>query len=243
MEQIQSYLYTFQEGILAFISPCILPMFPVYLFYLAGEGAPDASKLAAAAPEEVRKKFLANRKLIINTLGFILGFTVVFAALGATATVIGSLLSRNKLMVQRVSGVIIILFGLYYMGVLKLPFLDRERRFQAKSTGLGFFSSALFGAAFSFGWTPCLGPFLGTAFLLAANKKTVWEGIAMLLAFSAGLGVPFFVSALLFHKLTGVFNFIKKNFRIISVLSGLIMVVAGLALVFDVFIYWASLFS
>ena len=237
-------------------------MFPVYLFYLAGEAAPGASKRAeppsvesprAAIPDEeasastvpatVQKKSFANRKLIINTLGFILGFTIVFAALGATATVVGSLLSRNKLIVQRVSGVIIILFGFYYMGLLKLPFLDRERRFQAKSSGLGFFSSALFGAAFSFGWTPCLGPFLGTAFLLAANKKTVWEGIAMLLAFSAGLGVPFFVSALLFNKLTGVFNFIKKNYRIISVLSGLIMVLAGLALMFDVFIYWASLFS
>ena len=224
---------------MAFISPCILPMFPVYLFYLAGEAAPSASRPETAA----QKKSFANRKLIINTLGFILGFTVVFAALGATATVVGGLLSRNKLMVQRVSGVIIILFGLYYTGLLKLPFLDRERRFQAKSTGLGFISSALFGAAFSFGWTPCLGPLLGSAYTLAMNKKTVWEGVVLLLTFSAGLGVPFFVSALLFHKMTGVFNFLKKNYRIISVLSGLIMVAAGLALTFDVFVYWASLFS
>ena len=193
--------------------------------------------------EEENRKSFVSMKMILNTLGFILGFTVIFVTLGASATLIGNLLSRNRFLVQRVSGVIIILFGLYYMGLLKLPFLDRERRFQAKSSGLGFFSSALFGAAFSFGWTPCLGPFLGTALMLAANQKTLWEGIAMLLSFSLGLGVPFLVSAVLFHKLTGFFNFIKRNFRKISVFSGLILILAGLALTFDVFVYWASLFS
>ena len=254
LSNLGSFIFVFLEGIMAFISPCILPMFPVYLFYLAGETQPQPHPQAKASENPERGEMVlqsedqvqareGRKKLVINTLGFIMGFTIIFVILGASATLVGTFISYNKLLIQRVSGIIIILFGLYYTGLLKIPFLDRERRFLMKPTGLGFFSSLLFGAAFSFGWTPCLGPFLGTAFLLAANKETLQDGILMLFVFSMGLGVPFLVSALLFHQLMGFFNKIKQHFAVIKTVSGVILMIAGLSLLFNFFGYWAGLFS
>lgn len=217
----------FLEGILAFLSPCILPTLPVYLVYLAGQEQEETN----------------NKKLVINTLGFILGFTLIFVTLGATATGLGRLLSQNKLMVQRISGLVIIFFGLHYMGVLKIGVLNREKRFEAKTNNLNFFRSVLFGMAFSFGWTPCIGTFLGSALMLAANQATIFHGIFLLFLFSLGLGVPFFITALLFNKLKGAFDFLKKHFSVITKVSGLFLIIMGLLMAFNLFGYWARLFG
>jgi len=219
-------LLVFIEGFLAFISPCILPLLPVYIVYLAG------------------KKDEENKKtLILNTLGFILGFTIVFVAMGATASGIGCLLASHKLLVQQISGIIIIVFGLHYMGVLKIGFLNRDRRFSAKTDNLTVLSSVLFGMAFSLGWTPCIGPLLGAALTMAASKDTIWHGMLLLLVFSAGLGIPFFLAALLMEKLKSVFDFFKRHLRAITFISGLLLIIVGAAFLLNVFGYWAALFN
>jgi len=219
-------LLVFVEGFLAFISPCILPLLPVYIVYLAG------------------KKGEGNKRtLLLNTLGFILGFTIIFVAMGATASGIGSLLVSHKLLVQQISGIIIIIFGLHYMGVLKIGLLNRDKRFEANVENLTILSSIVFGMAFSLGWTPCIGPLLGAALTMAANKDTIWHGMLLLLIFSAGLGVPFFLSALAMEKLKSAFDFIKRHFKTITFISGLLLIIVGVAFLFNVFGYWAALFN
>ena len=219
-------LFVFVEGLLAFISPCILPLLPVYIVYLAGKkGAGD------------------RRTLILNTLGFILGFTIIFVAMGATASAIGSVLASHRLLVQQVSGIIIIIFGLHYMGVLKFKFLNRDMRLSPATLNLTILSSVLFGMAFSLGWTPCIGPLLGAALTLAANMDTIGHGMLLLLVFSAGLGIPFFLSALALDKLKTTFDFIKRHFETITFVSGLLLIAVGIAFIVNVFGYWAALFD
>jgi len=216
----------FVEGFLAFISPCVLPLVPVYLIYLAG------------------KKGQEDRKtLIVNTLCFILGFTIVFVTMGATASGVGSLLASHRLLVQQISGIIIIIFGLYYMGILKIGFLNKDRRFSAKLDNLSALSSVVFGMAFSLGWTPCIGPFLGAALMKAANQDTIIQGMLLLLIFSLGLGIPFFLAAVAMEKLKSVFDFMKRHLKTITFVAGILLIVIGAAFLFDVFVFWAALFD
>jgi cytochrome c-type biogenesis protein len=210
---------------LAFISPCILPLLPIYITYLAGTS------------QNTDKK-----KLIVNTLGFIAGFTIVFVLLGATATSLGKIISSNRLLLQRVGGVIIILFGLNLMDIVKPRFLNQERRFKFKGNSSSFSGSILFGIVFSFGWTPCLGTFLGTALLMASHMNTVFSGILLLLIFSLGLGVPFLITAVIFDKLTNVLTWIKKNYHMINLVSGMILIITGFLMATNLFGYYSSLF-
>lgn len=205
------YLITFLEGIIAFISPCMLPLLPIYISYFAG-GAEN------------------GKKTIRNALGFVLGFTVVFVLLGAFAGTLGSLLIRYSKWINIVAGGIIIIFGLSYMGVINFSFLTRNNSFEYKPSEPSFFSSALFGIIFSIGWTPCVGAFLGSALMLAATSQESYKGVLMLLSFSMGLGIPFIISAVILDKLKGVFDFIKRNYRTVNIISGLILIVLGIAM-------------
>lgn len=218
-----SYFLTFIEGLLTFISPCILPMLPLYFVYLAG----------SSENNDKEKKY----RLIVNSLGFVLGFTIVFVILGATATSLGYFLKSHKDILRQISGIIVILFGLNFIGILKLNFLNAEKRFSFNFEKLRFFSSVLFGIVFGFGWSPCLGALLGAALAKASNADTVWQGITLLLAYSMGLGVPFIISAVIFDKLKGAFNFIKKNGRILSVVSGILLVIIGVLIFMDILKY------
>lgn len=215
----------FLEGVLAFVSPCMLPMLPVYLMYLAADT--EHGKKAS----------------VTNTIGFVCGFTAVFMTLGATATAIGSLLNAHMLLLQRVSGLIILLFGLHFLGVLKFGFLDVEKRLSVQLKQRGVFGAILFGAAFSLGWTPCLGPFLGSALLLASNTDTVATGVFYLFVFSMGLGVPYILAALFFTNIKGVFQLLKRHNRMIKLISGIVLVIAGILLMTDSFGYYAALFD
>lgn len=217
----------FVEGLLAFLSPCILPMIPIYLLYLGGEEAGGER---------------AGLRLLVNTLGFVAGFTVVFVALGATASALGSLISQHRLLLQRLGGVVVVLIGLNYLGVIKIGFLNRSRTMQAGTKNLRFWSSLLFGAAFSLGWTPCLSAFLGTALILASNLKTMYQGMALLFTFSLGLGIPFLLTALLWGKLQNTLGVIKRNLHRIQTVSGLLLILVGLLMVFDLFRFYANLF-
>ena len=187
------YLISFLEGIVTFISPCLLPMLPIYISYFAGGGERSTAKTLTCAS------------------GFVLGFTAVFVAMGALAGTLGSFLIRYQTAVNIVLGGIVILFGLNYLGVLNLN-LFRGMGGQVKTADMNFLSAFVFGVVFSVGWTPCVGVFLGSALMLASQQGSALVGTLMLLSYSLGLGVPFLVSAVLIDQLKGAFTFIKRNY-------------------------------
>ena len=203
------YFVSFIEGIITFISPCLLPMLPVYLTYFAGGGE------------------RSTKKTLLGASGFVLGFTAVFTALGALAGTLGSFLKQYETAVNIILGLIVIIFGLNYIGVFKLKLFSGMKQGKIK-TEMGFFSAFLFGVVFSVGWTPCVGAFLGSALAMASSEGDTLKGVIMLLLYSLGLGVPFLLSAVLIDKLKGTFTFIKKNYKIINTVCGIFLIIIGL---------------
>ncbi|MDI9471116.1 MAG: cytochrome c biogenesis CcdA family protein [Bacillota bacterium] len=231
-------LMVFLEGVLAFLSPCILPMLPVYLVYLAGDEA------------------AGRRRRVINTLGFITGFTLIYIALGATATSIGRALFRNQDLLRRISGVIMLVLGLHYLGLfdrllawLRSRFVKGEasslgeRMLNQHSQGRGFLRSLLFGLAFTVTWTPCLTAWVGAAMTMAANSATVWQGIGLLFAFSMGLGIPFMLTALLYESMATGLAFIKRHMQRIRLFSGLLLILIGILMLTNLIGRYMSFFS
>lgn len=204
-----TYFISFLEGIITFLSPCLLPMLPIYVSYFAGGGE------------------RSTRKTLTNALGFILGFTVVFVALGALAGTLGSFLKSHQTAVNIVSGLLVIFFGLSFLGVFRLSFFQGSR-FRVDGEHMGFFSALIFGLIFSLGWTPCVGAFLGSALALASQQGHVVQGMVMLLAYSLGLGVPFLLSALLIDKLKSTFDWVKRHYAVINRISGGLLIAIGL---------------
>ena len=204
------YIISFLEGIITFISPCLLPMLPVYVSYFAGGQQEQSVK-----------------KTLINSLGFVLGFSVVFILFGALAGSLGGLLRKFQTFVNVITGAIVVVFGLNYLGVLRFSIFRGGRSFR-QAGNMGFLSAFLFGVVFSIGWTPCVGAFLGSALLLASQQGQVFAGVFMLMCYSVGLGVPFVVSALLIAKLKTAFDFIKRHYDFINKLCGLFLIVIGI---------------
>ena len=202
------YVISFLEGIITFISPCLLPMLPIYISYFAGGGE------------------RSTKKTMTGASGFVLGFTLVFVAMGALAGTLGSFLRAYSRYVEIAGGVLVILFGLEYLGVLKLNLFRGVGKSMEKSGG--FFRSVLFGIVFSLGWTPCVGAFLGSALMLASQQGHVIEGSLMLLTYALGLGVPFLVSALLIDQLKGAFNWVKSHYGVINKVCGGFLVLMGI---------------
>ena len=203
------YAISFLEGIITFLSPCLLPMLPIYISYFAGGGE------------------RSNKKTLKTALGFVLGFTIIFVALGALAGTLGSFLTKYQTAVNIVSGLIVIVFGLNYMGLFHLNIFKGVGASMEKDN-LDFFSAVLFGMVFSIGWTPCVGVFLGSALMLASQQGHVVEGMLMLLAYSMGLGVPFLFSAVLIDRLKGAFNWVKAHYRLVNLVCGGLLVLVGI---------------
>ena len=203
------YFVSFLEGIITFISPCLLPMLPVYISYFAGGGERSTIKTLKAS------------------LGFVVGFSLVFMALGALAGTIGSFLNRHQTAVNIVSGLVVVFFGLNYLGVFKFSIFKGSRR-HVNTDNMNFFTAMLFGIVFSIGWTPCVGAFLGSALMLASQQGHVLKGLLMLLAYSLGLGIPFVISAVLIDQLKSAFNWIKRNYKVINTICGCLLIVIGL---------------
>lgn len=203
------YLISFLEGIITFISPCLLPMLPIYISYFAGGGQ------------------RSTKKTLTGAFGFVTGFTVMFVAMGALAGTVGSFFKEHQTIVNLVSGLVVICFGLNFLGVLKLNLFRGSNR-TVNTDNMGFFSAILFGFIFSIGWTPCVGAFLGSALMLASGQGHVMEGMLMLLAYSLGLGIPFILSAVLIDKLKATFDWIKRNYRIINGISGCLLIIIGI---------------
>ena len=202
------YVISFFEGIITFISPCLLPMLPIYVSYFAGGGERSA------------------RKTLTGASGFVTGFTLVFVALGALAGTVGGFLRAHQTAVNLVSGLVVIFFGLSYLGVFQVSLFRGSNR-AVKTGAVGFFPALLLGVVFSVGWTPCVGAFLGSALMLASQQGHVLEGVLMLLAYSLGLGIPFLVSAVLIDALKGAFDWVKRHYRIINLLSGSFLIIVG----------------
>lgn len=217
------YLISFLEGIITFISPCLLPMIPIYISYFAGGGEKE--------PKRVMK----------NGLGFILGFTVVFVLLGALAGTLGSLLNEYSTVVNIITGLIVIFFGMSFLGGFKITLFKGAKSVNTENPG--FFSSALLGVVFSVGWTPCVGAFLGSALMLATSRGSVMEGVIMLLLYSLGLGIPFFMCAVLIDRLKGAFSFIKSHYRIINIVCGAFLVIIGILMATGLFGKFLALLS
>ena len=203
------YLVSFLEGIVTFLSPCLLPMLPIYVSYFAGGGQRSTGKTLRCA------------------LGFVVGFTAVFTAMGALAGSIGTLLVRYQRIVNLVSGIIVIVFGLNYLGLFRWNLFHGGSRV-LDAQDMTFFSAALFGIIFSLGWTPCVGAFLGSALALAAQQGHILQGMSMLLCYSLGLGIPFLISAVLIDALKGAFGWVKRHYQIINLLSGGFLILIGI---------------
>ena len=203
------YVISFLEGIITFISPCLLPMLPIYISYFAGGGE------------------RSTKKTLTGAIGFVVGFTVVFTLMGALAGTVGSFLKEHQTAVNIISGIVVIFFGLNFLGVFKLNLFRGSDR-SVDTSNMGFFSAMLFGMIFSLGWTPCVGAFLGSALMLASQQGSVLVGTLMLLAYSLGLGVPFILSAVLIDKLKSAFDWIKRNYKVINIVSGSLLILIGI---------------
>lgn len=220
-----SLLGAFAAGILSFLSPCVLPLVPSFLTYLTGLTFAD---LQAEHPTHI-----VRRQTIIHSLLFIVGFTIVFVMLGASATFVGSFLRENMQIMRRVGAILIIFFGLHVCGLLPISLLLGEKRVNMRHKPAGYFGSVIVGITFAAGWTPCIGPILASILMVAAAESTVYRGIILLLVYSLGLGIPFFLSALAIHRFLTLFNRFKKHIRLFEIITGIFLIIVGILIFFD----------
>jgi cytochrome c-type biogenesis protein len=213
-------LLAFAGGMLSFFSPCVLPLVPAYLSLMSGVGV---AQLGAPSAHDVQR-------LLRSTLLFVAGFTIVFVALGATASGLGQLLLTHKRVLERVAGAVVIVMGLVLAGFVTPQLLERERRFHVLPDRLGVLAPPLMGMAFAFGWTPCIGPILSVVLATASTSSTLGRGVLLLTAYSLGLGVPFVAAGVGFAHLAVVFRWVKRHFRLINVTSGLLLAAFGVLL-------------
>ena len=215
----------FLFGLLSFISPCVLPIVPGYLSFISGVNVAELK--GAEAPAAV------TRRVLVTSLAFVLGFSTVFVALGASATVLGELLQQHKRMLGMVGGVFIVILGLHTAGLLKIDWLLYEKRATVRTRPLGLAGAYVVGLAFAFGWTPCIGPILGAILLYASQQETVAQGVVLLAAYSAGLGIPFLLASLAINRFFAAFSRVRVHMRAIEYVSGGLLVAVGLLLATD----------
>jgi cytochrome c-type biogenesis protein len=204
----------------------MLPMLPIYVVYFAGEGSEGKT-----------------RRALKNSMGFVLGFTLLFVLMGAFAGTIGGFLREYNTILNIITGLLVIIFGLSFLNVINLPLLGHSDKISAKFNKLKFFSSVVFGIIFSISWTPCVGAFLGSALMQASQQGDPFKGIIMLLFYSMGLGLPFIISAVLIDRLKTVFNTVKRHYKIINLLSGIFLILIGILMMTGTFGYFLSLLT
>ncbi len=214
----------FVAGLLGFLSPCVVPLIPGYLSFVSGVS------LSEMSPEERRRHL--GRVLLATTL-FVLGFSVIFTAMGASASVLGDLILGNRLLLSRIGGAVVIVLGLAVLGIIKVPGLYRERKFHLQRRPLGLIGAFPVGMAFGFAWTPCVGPVLTAVLTLAAASHTASSGALLLFVYSLGLGLPFLVTALLMTAAFDAMGWLRRNARVVTTVSGVFLLVMGTAMVTD----------
>lgn len=214
-------------GVISFISPCVLPLVPGYISFVSGT---SLSELAESGGAEYLRR---RRRVVVNTLAFVLGFSIVFVAMGASATYVGQWLAGNRVWLGRIAGTVIVLFGLHVMGVFKIGLLNLEKRLHTEREPVGLLGSFGIGLAFAFGWSPCIGPILATVLVLAAQRETVGQGIVLLSVYSLGLGGPFLLTGLAVNRFLTISRKIKRHMRVIEIVSGVLLVVIGVLVFTD----------
>ncbi len=227
---LPAMLIALAAGILSFLSPCVLPIVPPYLAYMGGISMGD-----------MRNDGAARQRVILPALFFVMGLSTVFLFLGFTASFLGRFFLENQLLLSRVSGALVIVFGLHFLGVFRIPILDREARLQAGDRGGSAFGAYLLGLAFAFGWTPCIGPQLGAILSIAATEASLARGTALLGVYALGLGLPFLLAALFIERAMGVMGRLKRHMKVIERAMGVLLIVVGVALVtgaFSAFSFW-----
>ncbi|MBN2073581.1 MAG: cytochrome c biogenesis protein CcdA [Actinobacteria bacterium] len=223
------FISAFVAGLLAFISPCILPLIPVYLGMMSGRAVYPGSGAGNSRGKVSQKMYL-----FINSILFVLGFSVVFIVLGSTATALGRLMGEYSSIITRIGGVILIVFGLHYAGLFKIRFLNFEKRFNMpESIRSGYLGSFFFGIIFSFGWIPCVGMILSGILLLASQLDTLLQGVALLAVFSAGLGIPFIIASIFISFFSGFLKKLNRHLNIVSIISGVFIIILGIIFVTD----------
>lgn len=265
-----AYAVTFLEGIITFISPCLLPLLPVYVAYFAGgidggnatgaaegvatgaaEGFAKAAAAATAAgtvtgtasgTHTAPKSGATMRRTLVSAIGFVLGFGFLFTLMGAFAGSIGSFFTANQQILNIVCGALVVVFGLHFAGILNIPALQRTLRPKTREPR-GFLTSLLFGMVFAIGWTPCVGAFLGSALSLAAAAGSATQGVLLLVCYSLGLGIPFILAAVLIDQLEGAFSWIKRHYKAINIACGMLLVVVGVLMATGQLGKWLALLS
>ncbi|MDB4885817.1 MAG: cytochrome c biosis protein transrane region, partial [Gemmatimonadetes bacterium] len=211
----------FGAGLLSFISPCVLPLIPSYLTFVTGVGFEDLGN--------------QRRASLVHGLLFVLGFTLIFVTLGASATVLGRLLLAYRVWITRLGGALIVLFGLYLLGVVRVSAFDRERRVHLASKPVGYLGSVFVGIAFGAGWTPCLGPILGAILTYTAAEADLSRGLPLLLAYSLGLAIPFLLAAVAVERFLATVTRIRPHLARVSQVSGALLVLVGILMMLDMF--------
>ena len=204
---------SFTAGLLSFLSPCVLPLIPSYVTFMTGMSLEDVTR--------------ARRTAVIHAVLFILGFTLVFLTLGATATVLGRLLLAQRMWIARIGGVLVILFGLYLLGVFNIGAFARERRFHITNKPLGYLGTVVVGVAFGAGWTPCIGPILGGILTYTASQADLQRGLVLLFAYSMGLALPFFLAAIAIERFISLFQRFRAGMIWVNRFAGVLLVVVG----------------
>jgi cytochrome c-type biogenesis protein len=232
MEENVTLLAAFGAGLLSFISPCVLPLIPGYLSYISGMSLDDmrgtaVAPVAGGAAVAVASPTAVRRRIIISSLAFIVGFSIVFVALGASASALGRFMMARLDVLGKIAGAIIIVFGLHTMGILRIEWLYQEKRVHTNRRPAGPFGAMLVGVAFAFGWTPCIGPILAGILAVAATQDTVGNGVRLLSAYSLGLAVPFFATALAINRFFAAFAKIRRHYHKIELASGALLIVIG----------------
>ena len=221
---LPAMLVALLAGVISFLSPCVLPIVPPYLAYMSGVSLADMSGKATA-----------RRRAVIAALFFVLGLSTVFLILGFTASAFGAFFLQNQVLFAQVSGVVVIVFGLHFLGVFRLGFLDQEARLDAGDKGGSSFGAYILGLAFAFGWTPCIGPQLGAILSLAASEASVARGTLLLGIYAAGLGIPFLLAAMFITRAMGFMNRIKRHMKLIERVMGGLLLLVGLAMLTGAF--------
>ncbi|MFC1557446.1 cytochrome c biogenesis CcdA family protein [candidate division KSB1 bacterium] len=226
-----SIIAAFSAGIISFISPCVLPLVPAYISFMSGI---SLEELTSGSTKRIRSE------VVISSLVFILGFSIVFIMLGAAASSFGQFLLQKQVIIQKIAGAVIIVFGLHLTGVFRIKFLLYEKRLHSQSKNVSLISTFFIGMAFAFGWSPCLGPILSGILGLAALEEHLYRGVMLLGFYSLGLGLPFFLTALATDRFFGYFDKIKRHMRKVEIISGIFLIVIGVAIMFDFFTIFAS---
>lgn len=226
-----TYFGAFIAGLLSFLSPCVLPLIPSYITYITGLSFVDL--------QDAHPSHKVRQTAMLHSLAFILGFTVVFVLLGASATYIGSFLNQHASILRKAGGILLVMFGIHVTGLLPLRILMGEKRVTLHRKPAGYAGTFLVGLAFAAGWTPCIGPILAAILMVAATEENVYHGIVLLLIYSLGLGIPFFLSSLAMHQFIVAFQRFKKYIRLFEVCTGVFLMLIGVTIYFN----WLSRLS